>query len=61
MHTDKKKKAECTGKTRLGSADGGASPGRAAFGVAVAPAPGEYKDSEGENCYRKGVHIFTDT
>jgi len=23
----------------------------------VAPAPGEYENSEEENCYRKGIHI----
>jgi hypothetical protein len=28
-----------------------------AFWVAVSPAPGEYEDSEEENCYQKGKHI----
>jgi hypothetical protein len=23
----------------------------------VVPAPGEYEDSEDENCYRKGIHV----
>lgn len=35
----------------------GARPEETAFWVAVAPAPGEYKESEEEMCYLKSIHI----
>jgi len=37
---------------------GGAHPSGYDFCVAVAPAPGEYEDSEAGNCYRKGRGLW---